>query len=754
MAKDDNSSITSTNSIKSLMLQFFALLVFIFGIAVFMHDTWIKNISVFHSILELACVFIALPIFTSVWYTYHRTVNNYILGFGFLAVAVFDSFHIYYHLKLDLTARTYFDLSTSFWILGRLTEAIVLFVSIHSIRAIKNRWISLFITLIIVIGSSYFIIAHHDLLPVLLTSQGVTPIKNVFEYIVICMYLASVYRIKDKLDDRAIVTYKYIFISLLMSSISEISFTLYTSVNSISWTIGHLLKITSYFYLFKGIFISTVVYSYEKLIESERYKTELLNKLPIAINNYDCKNNLIFSNQKATELMGYTFHELKGLSADQVTSLLHRPEEGKVETLFREMDKFSKSITNEVRVITDKFGNQNKINVDVHKLENGEFIYLFSDAKKDQELEHLQLQTQTIFNSLGTLVVIYDREFKVIMCNNAFEKLTGLSSNNIIGIKVIELYKLLKFIKRPLLENSLNEKSLESPQYEASLISMDGTIKDLILQSSPVRNVDGEVIGSIDILADISNLKQEQQKIIQQEKMAVLGEMSAAILHETKNFLATIKGSSQLLNIIAKEEKVRKYAQKIDNATNEVNNIINNFLSLGKPTTRVISENSLNEVVTAIKGILESSALINKINFETQLHSNSKVLCDKDQIRQVVLNICKNAIEAMSETNNPKISIETGKNKSLDEVFIKITDNGKGISPNEMSKLGTPFFTTKELGTGLGLNICFQIINEHGGKIDIKSEVGKGSAFIITLPRKGLKDRKVSSTNKLLDEVV
>lgn len=232
-------------------------------------------------------------------------------------------------------------------------------------------------------------------------------------------------------------------------------------------------------------------------------------------------------------------------------------------------------------------------------------------------------------------------------------------------------------------------------------------------------------------------LEEEQQKRIQQEKLALLGQMGAVIVHETKNSLATIKGISQLLKLIAEDEKVKRYAQKIDDATNEVNRIISDFLQLSRPKPPVLGEMSVNSLIEAMRSTLETSSLIKGVNLIILLSTEEKtVMCDEAQIKQVILNLCKNAIEAMEEVANPVLTVKTAFNSQKDEMFITISDNGKGMTEEQTSRIGTPFFTTKEKGTGLGLSLCFQIIKEHKGRIDIESKPGKGSAFTIRFPCK------------------
>lgn len=144
---------------------------------------------------------------------------------------------------------------------------------------------------------------------------------------------------------------------------------------------------------------------------------------------------------------------------------------------------------------------------------------------------------------------------------------------------------------------------------------------------------------------------------------------------------------------------------------------------------------SVYDLLSSVKNLLQTSSLIEGINIEFNFnHDERYLMCDQVRIRQVILNICKNAIEAMENVEQPVLKIQTDIDEFTNEIYVGITDNGAGIPKEIIPKLGTPFFTTKKNGTGLGLSSCFQIISEHKGKIEVKSELNVGTTFNIILP--------------------
>jgi len=391
-------------------------------------------------------------------------------------------------------------------------------------------------------------------------------------------------------------------------------------------------------------------------------------------------------------------------------------------------------IIEKVRTIRNKHGNNVKLKIDVHLLESGGLLYLFDEAKKKQELANIQLQTQTILNSINNFVIMMDPNRKIIACNKTFEDVVELKAKDILGRNMKDFNEMMNFSKKELPAKLLKQETLDELQ-EASFVTPSGTRKEIIVHTGLIHNVEGEVLGVIGVGSDITVLKQQEQKLQQQEKLAVLGQMAAGIVHEIKNPLTAIKGFSQVIVSHAQDEKTKHYASIIEGEAINVNKVVSDFLAFARPHPPILKEVSVNEMVQSMKLMLETHSFMEGVDIILSLGSEEKtVMTDRDQMQQVVLNITKNAIEALSECENPQLTISTGLNDITGEMYIIIADNGVGMSEDDKIKAGTPFFTTKDYGTGLGLSICFQIIKEHGGRIEIDSKLGQGTAFTISLP--------------------
>lgn len=348
------------------------------------------------------------------------------------------------------------------------------------------------------------------------------------------------------------------------------------------------------------------------------------------------------------------------------------------------------------------------------------------------------IQAHTILNSMKNPVLICDNKGSINSVNKAFEELFQLSRERLTGMKLSKLIELINYQGRRPKRVLPDDESIDV-QFEANFTNAEGIKKEILVQISNIINVYSKSVGKFMVVTDITGLKEQQQKIIHNEKLALLGHMGAAIVHETRNYLTTIKGCGQIIEVMSNQEKVIQYAKKINANTDEVNRIISDFLSLSKPRQAIKEEVAICDLIESIENILGTASFLKGVHIQFISNIDERyILCDEAQMRQVVLNMCKNAVEAMGEELNPKLLIQSGIKEEDNSIYIKISDNGRGMDKETLTKIGTPFFTTKHSGTGLGLSVCYNIVRDHGGFIDVISEEGKGTTFTISLP--GLED--------------
>jgi two-component system, sporulation sensor kinase D len=228
--------------------------------------------------------------------------------------------------------------------------------------------------------------------------------------------------------------------------------------------------------------------------------------------------------------------------------------------------------------------------------------------------------------------------------------------------------------------------------------------------------------------------RQTQQERHQNEaqKLELIGTLAASTAHEIRNPLTGISGFIQLLQKKYHSEEDQLYFSVIEEEIKRINQIVSEFLVLGKPTAEKWQNNSVKEIVSEIMPIVFSEANLYNVEVDLQINTiqDVGVYCTKDHIKQVVLNVAKNSLEAMPNGGHLKILIEA----ETEHVIIKVKDTGEGIPEEMLKHIFLPFITSKEKGTGLGLVVCKRIISMYGGTIDIQSEVNKGTTVMIMLP--------------------
>lgn len=230
-------------------------------------------------------------------------------------------------------------------------------------------------------------------------------------------------------------------------------------------------------------------------------------------------------------------------------------------------------------------------------------------------------------------------------------------------------------------------------------------------------------------------LQEDRQKLQDKENLAAIGQMAAGIAHEVRNPLTTIKGFVHLLEKHngMKDPTVNSYLQMIDSETNRMNNLLKDFLQYAKPGKPQLVIKNVNLIISDIGFLLETHCNSRGVKMETALAQIiPEIQCDENQIKQVIMNIVLNGIDAMNSSEEKLLIITTFYDKK--NVYIVIKDSGCGIPEEHRSKVFVPFYTTKEQGTGLGLSVCYAIIESHNGKIDIESGEKEGTSFIISLP--------------------
>ncbi len=274
---------------------------------------------------------------------------------------------------------------------------------------------------------------------------------------------------------------------------------------------------------------------------------------------------------------------------------------------------------------------------------------------------------------------------------------------------------------------------------ESDMVSIEYRILD---RSGRVRNIQstgkffkdehGRTERLFGTVRDITGQKLTEEMLRKSEKLKTAGQLAAGIAHEIRNPLTSLKGFSKLLRH-ASEAQADRYYRIMEEEFDRIELILSELLVLAKPHATSFRPWDVCLIVQEVVELLGSQAILNDVVIFTEIDAQDGViLCEKNQLKQVIMNIVKNAIEAMPDGGELKVRVW----RESEAIHVSVTDQGVGVSEDMLPKLGEPFYTTKEKGTGLGLMVSYQIIEEHGGTLAFVSRPGAGTTVTIRLPLK------------------
>lgn len=359
------------------------------------------------------------------------------------------------------------------------------------------------------------------------------------------------------------------------------------------------------------------------------------------------------------------------------------------------------------------------------KLDQDKIKAIMVELTTEKELYKL------VFDSMIEGVIVTNRDNKVILINRAMENFISLSKKRIY-LRDLEEYNFDQEI-RNVLDYALlkNQKILDREIY------IRRTDKTFMLSVFPLLN-ENESVGNVIILVDITEKKMREMQLRQAESLAALTTLSAGVAHEIKNPLTSIDIHFQLLDKeIARLSKTNVKNMKnllaiVKEEIDRLNSIVQDFLFAVRPMSMNLSMENINEILRELVDFLQYEFMEADINVVLELDEGlPDVVVDRKYLRQALLNIIKNSIDAIHDGGEIRIKTEEAPNG---DVLVHIIDDGEGIKEEILGKIFEPYFTTRKFGTGLGLVIVYKIIKEIGGDIKVMSKEGEGTVFFVWLP--------------------
>ncbi|GAA4700557.1 ATP-binding protein [Brevibacillus fulvus] len=312
---------------------------------------------------------------------------------------------------------------------------------------------------------------------------------------------------------------------------------------------------------------------------------------------------------------------------------------------------------------------------------------------------------------------------QVIYLSPSFEKIWGIPAAKVYADQSVWQQMVLKEDQDVFHHVSLEKNFCR----EFRIVRPDGTIRWIRDMGNPVFDAAGNVCLLVGIAEDITELKMKDELLQKTEKLRLVGELAAGIAHEVRNPLTTVKGFIQLLQREIDPHVCKLMLQEMDRIAKIVDEFL--FLAKPKPVNRLAVQ-SVSALTRQVTDLLLPEAILHNVQLVCETE-DFPFVCDANQIKQVLINLIKNAIEAMPIGGIVKIR-SYQYNETL--FALEIIDGGVGIAPDRLDRLGEPFFSQKEKGIGLGLMICFKIIENHRGRLQIDSELGQGTKATIYLP--------------------
>lgn len=333
------------------------------------------------------------------------------------------------------------------------------------------------------------------------------------------------------------------------------------------------------------------------------------------------------------------------------------------------------------------------------------------------------------FDGITDLIFIMDKNFKITFVNKALMEFFSIDNNEVIGKKCYEILH----HRGDICENCPGEKTKESKDITITEKSIKGEI--LKYWTYPVFNGEKELVSVVSYGRNITNQKRIEQQLIQSEKLTGIGRLAAGVAHELNNPLASILGFSELmLESIGKDSPLHEFLIDIIESANQSKKIVTGLLEYARQSVSKTGSHNIIKVIDRTVSLVKHTLKVKEISVIVDNEEDLPgIKVDMQKTIQVFLNIITNAIDSMPDGG--KLFIKTRK-ESDKYISVGFRDSGIGIPEENLNKIFDPFFTTKEagIGTGLGLSICLGIIEQQNGKIDVKSEFGKGTTFKISLP--------------------
>lgn len=457
----------------------------------------------------------------------------------------------------------------------------------------------------------------------------------------------------------------------------------------------------------------------------------------------DAEWRVIYANQKVQEWWQKTQEDLYGQylweilvepEKPRICKLINRAMQKRVAVTY---DTFSVKMASwfEVSVYPARDGGLSFYCKDITARKQAEQALQESEARhrrlaeklREVDLAQSEDRFYKIFNLTPDMIVIMDMEDDTfIEVNQATLDVYGFTREEMLGHTGAEIGAIKAVDPSYLLFGEELKANGIIKNFEVTTTNKTGKRIDLLISSVPI-NLSGKQC-RLSVLKDISEKKRYEQEMARLDRLNLVGQMAASIGHEIRNPMTSVRGFLQMFgqgNSGINKEYYDLMIEELDRA----NEIITEFLSLAKDKATDLRAHKLGSIIDRIRPMLEAEALLHGKQIDIITGSESQLLLDENEIRQLILNLVRNGMDAMAAGGTVTITVK----ENADEVVLTIADQGCGIAPEIVDLIGTPFVSSKENGVGLGLAVCYRIAERHGAHIAFETGVA-GTVFKVYFP--------------------
>jgi len=383
----------------------------------------------------------------------------------------------------------------------------------------------------------------------------------------------------------------------------------------------------------------------------------------------------------------------------------------------------------EIKSKEDKWYNMKVMpyKVSDHSIEG--VVMTFTDITDIKEFNQRLMLTSSVMEQSPTSICITDGDGKIQFANERFRKQMGMGLQKLSQMNISILYERLSHTT--VLEEIWGEmRNGEIWIGDSSYCLEDKQEKWESVKMHPILNEDGTLVNVLRIAEDITEKVKSEDMLKNSEMLSVVGQLAAGIAHEIRNPLTSLKGFLQLM--MQTNTYNKEYTEVMLSEFNRLELIISEFLVLARPQAVSFKSLRLEKILEEVYLLLNTQAILNNTQIELDIPDKLPYLYGNEkELKQLFINMVKNGLEAMEEIEGIIRIIVSLENSNL---LVKIIDQGKGITKDQLQKMGQPFFTTKEKGTGLGLMISQKIVDNHQGSLTFLSEVGLGTTVELRFP--------------------